>query len=121
MLSMSYLASSSSNVTLPNDHGLTGILLASELNLICLVSSTPLITSALPDQVQGRVGDLPSAGVEAEEGGGNTTRLPVLQGSGGNWIFQSATGQGFFHKAEVQLWERRGAGFRADSAARCYS
>lgn len=56
MLSMTCLASSFSNVTLPNDHGLTGIVLASELNLICLVSGTPLVTSAFPDQVQGRAG-----------------------------------------------------------------
>lgn len=100
---MFYLTSPFSNVMLPNDHGLTGILLASELNLICLVSGTPLITSALPDQVQGRVGDLPSASAKCRGGSGtgrrDTIRLPVLQGSGGNWIFQSAIGQGFFHKA----------------------
>lgn len=106
MLSMTYLASSFSNVMLPNDHGLTGILLASEPNLICLVSGTPLTTSAFPDEVQGRAGDLLSAQGGSGRGRRDTTRLPVLQASGGNRIFQSAIGQGF--------WERPGACFRAD-------
>lgn len=34
---------------------------------------------------------------EVEKGGG--TRLPALQSSGGNRIFQSAIGQGSFHQA----------------------
>lgn len=109
MLSMTCPTSSFSNVTLPNDHGLTGIVLASELNLICLVSGTPLITSAFSDQVQGRAGDLPSAQGGSGRGRRDTTRLPVPQASGGNRIFQSAIGQG--------SWERPGAGFRADRRA----
>lgn len=36
---------------------------------------------------------------EVKEGGGITIRLLALQSSGGNRIFQSAIGQGFFHKA----------------------
>lgn len=37
--------------------------------------------------------------VEAEGQVVDTASLPALQSSGGNRIFQSAIGQGFFHKA----------------------
>lgn len=46
MLSVFYPASSFSSVTFPNDYGLTGILLASELSITCLFSSTQEIASA---------------------------------------------------------------------------
>lgn len=52
MLPIFYPASSLSNVTFPNDHGLIGTLLALELSITCLFSSTQgILISTFLDQV----------------------------------------------------------------------
>lgn len=103
MLPMFYPASPSpmSPSLMPQAHWhLTSLL----LSITCLVSCTPGITPAHSwIRCQGKGDGDPTSPrhEEVKEGGGITIRLLALQSSGGNRIFQSAIGQGFFHKARV--------------------
>lgn len=120
MLPVSYLASSFSNVMLPNDHGLTAsISLASELNLVCLRHPTNHISIPGSGAVQG--GGSAKCRVEVEEGGGLLLGFlfcKVLVGTGFSSLQLAKASS---TKLEVRLWERPGAGFRADSTVHCYS